>query len=755
MLIQKGAEIDLSVMCKLAITYNKNEALKLINFMPDKLQSFFLSLNYSNIIGDIVVDENISNGLKKQTESFRQGLVYITEQAKVRENYYKLILGKEYHLLSKVIREQQEFVNNKIFQLNSATYDNDTKEEIIENVLYVISEAINIHKIFKFNTRKKLEDSIIEILEKNKKFSKYFSEKLVSFCLNLMKETHNTGKYLESIKYAKLIEENLEVIEVWSEKNKSNFLRELGLVYSNSDFLKGLDYLSKAELLASDDNIVINKYNIYLDHLKDYNAAFVEAEKITDSDLKLLTIMFTYKKILIPQNISAFNDILLKYNFDKLSPEEFKNDTSKTKIYYSIQAQIHQNAEEHQLARNIYDKQLDQAIVNNKTIWFYEVMYDYLLSFLDQKDWSNGCKFLSKIYKKYPNILNTHNILALKALEFFFFNQDEKYLAKSDEILANIKKEMLSDEKWTNFIQEAYLDKLYSTWNNQKTKENLPIYIKNIKGLYEYSLNNSNISAENIEKLSNLLKFGTVIQNLIKSSNLSTDRNLDDSTHIEKPHEKEIEIIESSISNIILQEPFMRALPKAPKIGFESIEELIKAEDYVTLAQHQKQVFNYFKFKKAELQQQQIQEFFGIKKSILWHAEEGEFSSESEEVVKINSKKNLYAVIDPKLSNTLDPITHDIFVKALHKEEVDRAKGLSGIKYFFSDSIAELKSLSLDLRLYASKTYYNGKNELIVFNKAGNHDAISRVAHEKMQHIDVSGYDDPVSVTGDYSLNIE
>ncbi|WP_341787807.1 hypothetical protein [Rickettsia endosymbiont of Cantharis rufa] len=90
-----------------------------------------------------------------------------------------------------------------------------------------------------------------------------------------------------------------------------------------------------------------------------------------------------------------------------------------------------------------------------------------MVSFLKQKDFTNGCKFLNKIYQKYPAILANHNILALKHIELIFYNSNDQYLNKCDKILADIKSEVLIDKKWVEFIVTAYSSKFYQANSNQ------------------------------------------------------------------------------------------------------------------------------------------------------------------------------------------------------------------------------------------------------------------------------------------------
>ncbi|WP_341787973.1 hypothetical protein [Rickettsia endosymbiont of Cantharis rufa] len=133
-----------------------------------------------------------------------------------------------------------------------------------------------------------------------------------------------------------------------------------GIIYSNFDSLKALDYLSKAELLDPSQSIIVNKHNIYLNTLHNPNADIAEAEKITDNDLKSLLLITTYLTLPNSQNLEAFNTILEKYNFDKLSLNKFKNDPSKSQLYYNIQAKQYTYNGQFELAYSVYDKILKQ-----------------------------------------------------------------------------------------------------------------------------------------------------------------------------------------------------------------------------------------------------------------------------------------------------------------------------------------------------------------------------------------------------------
>lgn len=294
-----------------------------------------------------------------------------------------------------------------------------------------------------------------------------------------------------------------------------------------------------------------------------------------------------------------------------------------------------------------------------------------------------------------------------------------------DFFIINLKEEMLVCKKWIKYFSESYLGKFYEAYFDQKTAKNIPTYLKNTEKLYEYYLNNPESSNKNIKKFSNLLAFGKIIHNLIKFK----DKELEVSTQIKKQCEEKLEhTSESPILNIVPQEPFIRSLSKEPKLSFKEIEKLIDAEDYETLVKHQKQLENYFKHKKEELQNQHMQELFNIKTPISWNTREGNFSSNSKNVVTINEEKKLYAVIDPKLEDKLGEITFSMFTKALEKGESTRNKGVDGIKY--RDTLIILKVCDQNDRLYTNEIYSNNGNKLIVFNHLGNHDAVDRAASE-------------------------
>lgn len=516
LLIQKGTKIDEHVISNLAIAYKAkhDDAIKLLDAIPNNLIKLNSYILYEKARNHPSVKNNTSLSDKTKTHytEFSENLKSIEENVQLRSNYYKLILGKEYHLLPKVIEIQQQFINSKISSISE--YQDESRKDILRNISDTIVSAINVHKIFKFNERPELENYIIEVLEKNKNLSKIFSDVLLLFCSRLMQEVYDQGDNLRSIKYAKIIEENLSTAKALSKEDQVRVFNNLGIVYSNFDSLKALDYLSKAELLDPSQSIIVNKHNIYLNTLHNPNAAIAEAEKITDNDLKSLLLITTYLTLPNSQNLEAFNTILAKYNFDKLSLNKFNNDSSKSQLYYNIQAKQYTYNGQFELAYSAYDKILKQAVTTNNNQLFYDTTHNCLVSFLKQKDFTNGCKFLNKIYQKYPAILANHNILALKHLELIFYNSNDQYLNKCDKILADIKSEVLIDKKWVEFIVAAYSSKFYQANSNQQVK----IYIQNIEKLYGDSLNNSEIPAETKERLLYLIKEGTFIQAILSSN---------------------------------------------------------------------------------------------------------------------------------------------------------------------------------------------------------------------------------------------
>ncbi|MCZ6903860.1 MAG: hypothetical protein O7C58_08015 [Rickettsia endosymbiont of Ixodes persulcatus] len=74
-----------------------------------------------------------------------------------------------------------------------------------------------------------------------------------------------------------------------SKESQAKVFNNLGIVYSNFDSLKALDYLSKVGRLdpSKSRSIIERKHNIYLNKLHNPNAAIAEAEKITDTILNL------------------------------------------------------------------------------------------------------------------------------------------------------------------------------------------------------------------------------------------------------------------------------------------------------------------------------------------------------------------------------------------------------------------------------------------------------------------------------------
>ena len=71
---------------------------------------------------------------------------------------YKLVLGKEYDLLPTVIENQKQFIDSKISSISK--YTGEIGKDIMHNISDAIVSVISVHKIFKFNEKTKLEDSI-------------------------------------------------------------------------------------------------------------------------------------------------------------------------------------------------------------------------------------------------------------------------------------------------------------------------------------------------------------------------------------------------------------------------------------------------------------------------------------------------------------------------------------------------------------------------------------------------------------------
>ncbi|HJD56186.1 MAG TPA: ankyrin repeat domain-containing protein [Rickettsia endosymbiont of Pyrocoelia pectoralis] len=733
LLIQKGAKIYDCVIDSMAQRYTRDEAIKLLDTIPNirvKLQSYetYSYLYNENINKNPGLRDMVLGRIEKESESLSQELESIAELVKPRDSYYKLILGKEYHLLPKVIEEQQKLINSKILQLNSTiNHDNDAKENIVNHALGIIAEAVNIYEIFNFNDKEALGDYIVEILEENKNHSEFLQKKLVFFSANLMQEFHIQSDHLKSIKYAKIIEENLSVIKALSIEQQAGFFTSLGIIYSDEvNFSKALNYLSTAERLnpvvnkEAADDIIWKKYNIYLNIFKKPQSAIEEAEKITDNDLKSLLLIKASLFLPAMQNKEELNNILLQYSFEKLSPNKFKNNYIKSCIYKKIQIQQYEENSQPELAYyKIYDALLNQEAIANYNSDFTVTLSKYLYLRIKNQNYNETDEFLNRIYQKYPKILNNHNDIFLKKQEFNLYGLNDK----SDKILADIKPEMLTNKSWVDLVTTGYMVKFYQANLNQNVKEKLPVYIETLEKLYEYSCNNQ-LSSKVIHKLKSLIQKGEALKYTLNHEKYSNDKKAEDSV---QKVEKVIEIEKQPTvsSNIMIHEPFVRSITKEKKISFNEIEKLIEAEDYEALIPHQKQLENYFEYKKTELQEQQRNEFFDIKKPISWHNDKICFTTESEGVVEI--QKNRYAVISSKLAKKLDNETFKEFVKALSKGEVSRSEGVDGVKY--EKDLAVLKVASLDLRLFTHKRYLNDDKELIIFNKMGNHDAVSRAAN--------------------------
>jgi|GEM_PF-4022836 len=231
--IQKGAKIYPGVIRSLSVVYKHAEAIKLLDTISNIGVRFTSYETYNQVTNNLNPNSLETNSDKEKELLFNsssQKLTSLAEKAKLNYNYYKLILGQEYHLLPRVIEEQQKFINDQILQLNSITnYDIETKEDTIQYVLNIISLAVNIHKIFSFNERDTLGNYIVEILEQNKNLSDQFSNKLSIFCLDLMRENYKQENFSKSIKYAAIFEDNLSKIK--------SFPQEIQPVGDSSDLI--------------------------------------------------------------------------------------------------------------------------------------------------------------------------------------------------------------------------------------------------------------------------------------------------------------------------------------------------------------------------------------------------------------------------------------------------------------------------------------------------------------------------------------
>lgn len=125
-----------------------------------------------------------------------------------------------------------------------------------------------------------------------------------------------------------------------------------------------------------------------------------------------------------------------------------------------------------------------------------------------------------------------------------------------------------------------------------------------------------------------------------------------------------------------------------------------------------------------------------------WHIGDSSFVYTKESDCIFHLGKNIYAVIKPELE--FEPATKAQLNNALNKGFVRRAKGENGVK-FVGKTAVEIK-ISSEMRLYTGTKFINeAGDELLVFDKFGNHAEVSKFANENKQisEIDVVGISIP------------
>ncbi len=126
-----------------------------------------------------------------------------------------------------------------------------------------------------------------------------------------------------------------------------------------------------------------------------------------------------------------------------------------------------------------------------------------------------------------------------------------------------------------------------------------------------------------------------------------------------------------------------------------------------------------------------IQTIFNQQVTSSWWVKNVLYTSNDESMFKVPYPgQDIYVIIEKQLLDTLDPPQQASFINTLSKGFITKAQNQNGIK-IIEKKLIELKNVSIDLRLTTSVIWKNEENnQLIIFEKAQNHQAIGRTIRE-------------------------
>lgn len=471
------------------------------------------------------------------------------------------------------------------------------------------------------------------------------------------------------------------------EKNYSKVSDELkfrtyynmgGAFFGRIDINKAIEYQEKAISLAMNreiaDEAIIEKIklvtskNVKNNQMRSKESQKIvekEAERIVDKDLRDLVLTQIYLK---RNDDVTIEDIRNKYNFNRFTEEELIASGSRKKIML-----FDKLMQDLLLMEGKYDEVINYqehfqsggyisdipAYLNNK-----------LMIFQRAEKWKEGLEIIEEFYKKFPKVMNEHNIILLKFHEFIFYEANGIF-GKSDEMLdilieASRQEEYVYDLALKSLSFGLYIASVYNPTNN--------------------------------------VNFDRVNFYFAKANSLKQTEEL----------RNELSEVSSAIEE--LKDNYV----KTGKYRLDEHSE--QAKGY----------HEYFQQRKYEILQTLVDEL-DKEAPYSWETDKGFYRVGSEKVVKVfeGEEGDIYSVIEQNFAGVLEVTELQQFNNALRNGMALRSEGVNGIKYI-KDKLYELK-INENARLVATEIYRNDEGQsLIIFDRKCNHAEIKKLTQEKI-----------------------
>ncbi len=557
---------------------------------------------------------------------------------------------------------------------NPPQIPNASTSALQQNILSFLNK---IYNIYKFKESDSLKKFIIDSA------NKYGYDAILTFIYNeLGIERREKADFQASYDYGRLTELYLQKgLNSISLADQGNIYYNIGLSYKHFNLHKALEAFIKAEnLLGIDQEVLVEKAQIYL-RLNQLQEALSEIQKIPDEELRDLFSICVYLKLAhLP-----LKTILEKYQFHKLKEKEAELalNSEKYAFYLDICAEIELRGSNIEGVISIYRQTMKAANPINLPFQLCKILESYQKTM----QWEAGLNFLTDIYKEFPQVFETHNLVSLNYYEFIFYEMNGRYI-EADSILKNI-----TELTTTSDIASLIF---------------IPLILMRFYRVVEADFEQAKeiLASSSLEHYSEKTKLQSLLKKIEEEKQKSP-------TQAETVVEDNVALLEW------INEP-------------EELETELRTFD-------PKAIHAYFQEKKKELAKRKIEDIASAKSSS-WIIDNHVYDNKKEEVYALEDKANFYATIDSKLLSKLDQNRQDQFLSALKKELVSKAYNSIGIK-FINGKLIELK-INDDQRLYTSKIYKNSEGKyLIIFDNEGNHAKVKKVSKDtKLEAIEVKSY---------------